>query len=228
MVSAALLALGACADREGNGSQYPGTEPSEGMYEAGPSQAEPMEQQEPGRMQEEPEQMEPGMRTEEPEPRMGEQALRPGEVIGAAMTFDQGEVAINMMGQERAQSDTVREFAGKMVEDHQRSLDGFRRVSMRQNIAPIGGPIAEQLQQKILEARQRYMEASDEDFDRVFARSTVEVHEMALRTIDERLMPAAGGDEELRRQLQQQRGIVQSHLERAREILVRLEPQARR
>src|SRR5690606_7978498 len=91
-------------------------------------------------------------------------------------------------------------------------------------ITPADHPLTRQLEQsaqQTVTALQQYQGAA---FDRAHMNSQVQLHQYALNTIDNFLLPSARSSR-VRNLLQENRAIVQGHLEQARQVLNGLPPQ---
>lgn len=120
------------------------------------------------------------------------------------------EVELGRLAQERASNPQVREFAGMMVRDHQKSGEELMQVAQRNNVQVSTDHREHE------ELRQRLQDLKGAEFDREYIRGMVEAHERAVNQVQEK---AEDGDNaELQQWASRTLPVLRQHLERARQI----------
>lgn len=144
-------------------------------------------------------------------------SLSDGEVVALALAVNRGEIVTSEPVQGRVDQPRVGEFATHMITDHSRAVEELDALG----IAPAENEMSRKLTTSAQATAERLSERPAGDLGRAYMQEQVELHEKALRTYDETLIPSATSDQ-LRSTLEKQRGVVASHLEEARGILGQL------
>jgi putative membrane protein len=145
------------------------------------------------------------------------EAMRPPAIAGTLQAINDAEIEAGRLARDRAQNADVRRFAEMMVNQHNDNNRKVREALSRDNIQPREGAVARQLSEDAQRNLDRLRDTRGAEFDRMYINQQVQMHEDALRLIDNRLMPSAR-DTQMRTLLQDTRQHVSDHLDRAREI----------
>lgn len=160
--------------------------------------------------------------------------LDTGEIrdfVQQAASGNLAEVELGQLAAKRAQSNDVRQFAQRMVQDHTKALDQLRSAVSGANLN-VPAALSPEHQQ----TRQRLSELQGEEFDREYMEVMVDEHEKMADMLEDRSdvagkQPGAaspsnaqrgGGLAPLNSWASQTLPIVQEHLEQARQIEQRL------
>lgn len=126
------------------------------------------------------------------------------------------EIATGEIARDKATNADVKQFAADMVTEHQAMQAQADSLSTRLNIVAAAAP--DSVTQALNDARTRLQgEAAGAGFDRLYMEMQVQAHEATLNMLNQ----AAGATQnaELRTLVQNAIPAVQTHLDRARQIL---------
>lgn len=139
------------------------------------------------------------------------------EIIHVARTLNQGEVDTSQPAVEKASNAEVREFAQRMVSDHQREIQNLEREARDARLTPLPNDTSSKLQKKTQEMTVKLKTKDGQEFDRAYMKGQIKLHEKALSELDDRLIPSAQNGR-IRGYLTQMRTIVNQHLIDAKAI----------
>jgi putative membrane protein len=144
----------------------------------------------------------------------GPQTAANGEqYVGLAGSGDFFEIQSARIAQQKAQRPEVRELAGMILADHQRSAAELARTAAEARPPISASPVLSADQQAKIQALRS---ANGPAFDQTYLQQQVEAHEQALTLVT---AYATGGDvEALRRHASSSAAPIQRHLARAREL----------
>jgi putative membrane protein len=132
--------------------------------------------------------------------------------VAKAGAGDLYEIQSSQMAATRARSPQVRAFAQMLVTDHERSTQMVADAARRDGLSP-RPPMLEPPQRTMLRQLER---ARDRDFDRMYLNQQIPAHQQALNL--HRTYARTGDGRALRQTAQGVVPVVQSHLERARQL----------
>lgn len=145
--------------------------------------------------------------------------LTDAQVAGVLSVADSAEIKPSQIALQRAQNAQLRAFAERMVTDHGMLEDSLRGMLRISRLTPEPSPLAMQIQAEAARALSTLERQSGADFDLEYARAMVQSHELALNTIETRLLPDVQSPA-LRAALNHAvRPTVQAHLASIRAIL---------
>jgi putative membrane protein len=149
----------------------------------------------------------------QPAPPSPQTAANGEQYVGLAGSGDFFEIQSARIAQQKAQRPEVRELAGMILADHQRSAAELARAAAEAR-PPIGAvPVLSADQQSKIQALRA---ASGAAFDAAYLQQQIEAHQQALTLVT---AYASGGDVEvLRRHASTSAAAIQRHLARAREV----------
>jgi putative membrane protein len=153
------------------------------------------------------------------------------QFIQQAASGNLAEVELGQLASQRAQSNDVRQFGQRMVQDHSKALDQLRSAASSANVS-----VPTTMSQEHQNIRQRLSSLQGEEFDREYISVMVDEHQKMVNMLEERrdaagMQPGAaspsnaqqgGGMAPLNSWASQTLPIVQEHLEQARQIQQRL------
>lgn len=139
------------------------------------------------------------------------------EIVHVARTLNQGEVDTSQPAVEKASNAEVREFAQRMVSDHQREIQNLEREARDARLTPLPNDTSSKLQKKTQEMTVKLKTKDGQEFDRAYMKGQIKLHEKALSELDDRLIPSAQNGR-IRGYLTQMRTIVNQHLIDAKAI----------
>lgn len=121
------------------------------------------------------------------------------------------EVEAGKLAQDKARSDDVKKYAGKMVEDHGKMLDEQKKMAEQKQMQMPAEPAA-----KHKAAMKKLEAARDDQFDQAYLRQMVQDHQAALK--DAQRAAKEARDPELKASAREAVPHIQQHLAEARKL----------
>jgi putative membrane protein len=143
--------------------------------------------------------------------------LTDSQIVAVAAALNAAEVDQAKMAVGRARQNAVKEFAQMMIAHHGKAVKDVNELSTRLNLTPADSEVVTRLRVKATETLTELQKESANDFDDEYIEAQVEMHEKALKKLDEKLLPNAQ-NAELKSLLQTMRTQVADHLEKAKAI----------
>jgi putative membrane protein len=129
-----------------------------------------------------------------------------------------GEVREGNVAREKATDPAVREFATMMVNEHNEGNVKAEEQLAKKEIPSDDSTMSRELDASSAAAADALRaSAAGAAFDRMYMDRQIQAHEHVLTSIDKTLLPAAH-DKVVRQALNDMRGTVSKHLERARQV----------
>lgn len=142
--------------------------------------------------------------------------LSDGQIAEILTTVDSGEIEQAQLALNKATDPEVRAFATHMVEQHTASKQAAAQLTS-QTLRPAQSPKSKELQAAGVQTLERLNSADASNFDVSYIAAQIEQHADVLKLIEDQLLPAVN-EPALRDYLGNARGMVQQHLDRARQI----------
>lgn len=136
------------------------------------------------------------------------------EIVGAVDTaeIDQAQVALG-----KTNDPNVRAFATHMVDEHTTAKQTGEQLASQAGLTRAPSPKASELQTKGTQTLETLKAADAATFDATYIQSQVDQHAEVLKMIDDQLLPAVT-QPALRDHLTTARGMVQRHLDQAKQL----------
>src|SRR5690606_34699479 len=125
----------------------------------------------------------------------GDETLSEAEVIGLARMINRGEVDHATAARDRLSSPAAKSFAERMIEDHGDALTELDRAAQSRDITPVEGDDAQRLSKDVMQMIDDLGQKEGDEIDETFLSDQEKLHERALRTIEEDLLPSVTDDE---------------------------------
>lgn len=132
------------------------------------------------------------------------------QFLTQAVEGDLAEIALGELAEQKGQSEEVREYGQKLVEDHSRGLDAKKQLAEAQGIE-----VPEEPSPEAQQMHDQLSRLSGEEFDREFARHMVEDHEKAISMFETQ---AEGDDSETGELAEETLPVLEEHLQIAEAI----------
>lgn len=146
-----------------------------------------------------------------------DEAMTAADVAAVLAVINQAELRLARLARQRSEDEEVREYAHTLQEQHAQ-LDEEVLMALEGNpSAPESVPIARQIQQQAQAMEGRLNGLSDQEFDQAFIQSQRQMHEKAVRIIENDLLPQTQS-RPMRVVLLRAKEHMQAHLQRAREL----------
>ena len=143
--------------------------------------------------------------------------LSDGQIAAVLMTVDEGEIEQAQAALQRATDPEVRAFATHMVDQHTASKQAGTQLASQTGLKPLESPKSSELRANAAQQLERLNAADEANFDITYVSGQIEQHAAVLKLIEDQLLPAVN-QPGLRDHLQNARGMVQEHLDRARQL----------
>ena len=114
-----------------------------------------------------------------------------GEILYVLQTINKGEISQAQLAMQRSQNPEVQQTAQLIIQDHLALQQRINQVADQTGAQLMETELSRTIADKASKARQDLMELSGEEFDRAFLEKQVTMHEMALQTAREDLLPDA-------------------------------------
>ncbi len=140
--------------------------------------------------------------------------LSAGAILSQMEAANRAEIAEARTAQRKAATSTVRQFAGKLAQDHRRNLEEARSLAKRLNVStvPAAGPTEDQSAEQGELAAKR-----GKEFDRAYLDHEVQAHQENIDKIEHQLLPAAR-QPEVKAYLQKTVEAMRGHLAGAKQL----------
>jgi putative membrane protein len=153
------------------------------------------------------------------------------EFIEEAAMANMAEIQLSQLAQKRTQNQQVRQFAQRMVNEHQKALEGLRTAAKQANVQ-----LPNELDQEHRQKQERLQGLKGAEFDREYMNMMVEAHEDTVELLEERADQRQGagtvgttgdqaraddgqpGAQQVNTWAQQTLPTVQQHLQQARQL----------
>ena len=147
----------------------------------------------------------------------GTGTLNDAQIAHVAVTANAIDSTAGEMAKQKAQSQTVKDFATTMVTDHTGVNQQAVALATRLNVSPEDNDVSRQLRAGADSAMTNLQGTSGAAFDRAYMDREVAFHQAVLDALDGTLIPGAQNSE-LKQLLQDVRPAIAAHLERARSV----------
>lgn len=139
-------------------------------------------------------------------------------VAGALTTANSGAIEVAQLGVAEAESNQVREFAQRLIDEHRAAGERTEGLLNDEGIASANWALTTDLQNNTRETLEALRTYDGADFDREFMEWEVQNHRYVIETIENTLIPAAR-DGDLEDHLEALLPTLRDHLRSAQSIL---------
>ena len=133
------------------------------------------------------------------------------EFAKKAAQGNMAEVKLGQLAEEKAQSEEVKKFARRMVEDHTKANDKLKEVAMKENIT-----LPTDLDPKDEAEYERLSKLSGPEFDKAYAKLMLKDHEHDIAEF--RRESTSGRKPEVKQFAAETLPVLESHLREARQM----------
>jgi putative membrane protein len=148
--------------------------------------------------------------------------LTDGQISTVLSNINEGEIAAAKLAKSKATHKEVKEFADLMAKQHAENREENRNLTAKNKIRPQQSDLANSLKKDAENSNKNLKRTAKDQFDVAYVTGQVAMHEKALSTLDDILIPSAQ-DAELKKYLEQTRTAVNTHLEHAKELQTRFQ-----
>jgi putative membrane protein len=141
------------------------------------------------------------------------------KIAAVASVSNMSEILPSQLAAQRAQSAQVKQFAQRMIAEHQQLEQQMQQMLKAKGVAPEHNAYSYQQQQNLQPTMRELQSASGAAFDKLYMQHQVASHMSTLHALDTSLIPNAK-DPQMRAMLQQKaRPAVAGHYTESRRIL---------
>ncbi len=148
-------------------------------------------------------------------------ALPDTQIAKILITINEGEIDAGKVAKSNAQSKAVKDFATMMVDQHEKNSRETKDLAKQNKINPEDNETAKMLYEDAKNSNRDLKRNGKADFDRAYVKQQIMMHEKALSTLDDTLIPAAQ-NKDFKAHLEKTRTAVSQHLEHARDLQTKL------
>lgn len=148
-------------------------------------------------------------------------AIPDTQIAKILMTINEGEIDAGKVAKSNAQSKAVKDFATMMVDQHEKNSLETKELAKRHKINPEDNDTAKMLYEETKNSNRDLKRSGKADFDRAYLKQQITMHEKALSTLDDTLIPSAQ-NREIKAHLEKTRTAVSQHLQHAKDLQTKL------
>lgn len=139
------------------------------------------------------------------------------QIAAIVVTANQIDIANGELATSRSENPEVKEFAERMIEDHQSVNQAASDLVTRLGVTPEENATSRTLKESADATREQLKGLSGTEFDKAYVDNEVAYHKAVIAVLDETLIPSAK-NEELKAMLVGVRPAFVAHLEHAQSI----------
>lgn len=144
--------------------------------------------------------------------------LSDGQIAQILASVDSAEIEQAELALKEATSEEVRGYAKHMVDQHKAAKDTGARLASQSGLQLAESPKAKELEVNGTKTLEQLKTADEKNFDVTYLHAQIEQHAQVLTLIKDQLLPAVS-DSGLREHLTTARGMVEQHLDQAKQLL---------
>lgn len=144
------------------------------------------------------------------------------QIAKIVMTIDEGEIEAGKVAKKHAQNQEVKAFATMMVDRHETNKKELKHFAKKNKIKPEDSDLAKSLKQEAKTAEKDLKRQDKAEFDRAYIKNQIAMHEKALSTLRDSLIPAAQNTE-FKTHLEKVATHVAEHLEQAKTLETKIQ-----
>ncbi len=143
--------------------------------------------------------------------------LTDDQIAKVLVTINEGEIDAAKMAMKKAQAESTKEFAKMMVEEHKNNESEIKNLASKNKISMSNSDLAKTLKEDAKKSNKDLNKTSESDFDKVYIGQQIMMHEKALTTLNDTLIPNAKNPA-LLDHLKKTQTAVTAHLNHARQM----------
>ncbi len=149
-------------------------------------------------------------------------AIPDTQIAKILMTIDDSEIDAGKLAGKHAQSQEVKDFAKMMVDRHQTNMKATKEFAKKNKIKPEDSDTAKALKEEAKLAEKDLKRQEKGAFDRAYIKNQIAMHEKALATLKDSLIPSAQNSD-FKTHLEKVATHVAEHLAHAKSIDTKLQ-----
>lgn len=147
--------------------------------------------------------------------------LNDAQVAEVLETINEGEIDAAKLAKKHAKNSEVKEYAKMMKNEHEKNKDETKKIAKKQDFGMDKSDLEDLLEDEA-EASNKNLTKNKDNFDKVYMDQQIKMHEKALATIKETLLPNTKNSA-LKDHLMKTQTAVTAHLEHARALQIKLQ-----
>jgi putative membrane protein len=136
---------------------------------------------------------------------------REGKILAVLITADNDEISAAKVALAKNVSPSVKNYAQKILHDHQKHLDETYALSKNKNIKPIESKTSQSIQRKDQEELSKLQKKDGTKFEKKYVKEMVKTHENALALLDKAIPKIK--DPQVKQYLVATRAVISEHLQ---------------
>ncbi|MBC7742312.1 MAG: DUF4142 domain-containing protein [Bdellovibrionaceae bacterium] len=148
---------------------------------------------------------------------LAQSKMNDARIAKALITINEGEIDAGQTAHRKAQTKEVKDFADMMVTEHKNNIKETRKVAHAAKFSPEKSELSESLKDMAQSSNKDLKKTDKAAFDSAYVNQQVTMHEKALSTLNDTLIPQASSAE-LKSHLEKTRGAVSMHLDHAKKM----------
>jgi putative membrane protein len=143
--------------------------------------------------------------------------LTDGQIVDLVKIANEGEVDLGKVGKSKAENKDVKDFAKKMVDEHNKGEKDTKEVAKKGKIKAIETQASKDLKNSTKDKISSLKKLKGNEFDKAYIGAQIEVHQAMLDDLNNKFIPAAQNPE-LKAHLEATKAHVQEHLATAQQL----------
>lgn len=144
-------------------------------------------------------------------------AIPDTQIAKILLTINDGEIDAAKTAKKHAQNQAVKDFANMMKDQHEKNMKETKEVAKKNKINPEDSDTSKALKEEAKAAEKDLKRQDKAAFDRAYIKQQIMMHEKALATLKDTLIPNAQNTE-FKAHLEKTSAAVSEHLEHAKSI----------
>lgn len=143
------------------------------------------------------------------------------QIVKTLITINEGEIDAAQIASKNAQNAEVKNFAALMVTEHEANAKETKRLTDQRDLTSQDSTLSASIKSEAKLLNKELKKSDKAQFDRAYVAQQVLMHQKALITLDETLIPNAQ-DPEFKNHLLKTRQAVMTHLNHAKNLQEKL------
>jgi len=147
----------------------------------------------------------------------GQLTTKEKDALAKLHAANQGEVKLAQLAEQTSQSQAVKDFAQRMVTDHQQNDEQLQQLAQSMGV-PLEGKAFQKEQEAAQKSMKQLQSKQGADFDKAYMSLMTKDHEKDAKALDGAAKAAQKNNPQLAAFLEQTRDTVKSHLAEAKQV----------
>lgn len=139
------------------------------------------------------------------------------EIAKVLLTINDGEIDAAQMASRKSSNDKVKDFAKMMIAEHKKNISETKSLAKKNKIDTKDSDLSKTLKEDAKTANKDLKKKDKADFDKEYISQQIAMHEKALDTLKNTLIPNAKNPE-FKEHLEKTQMAVTEHLDHAKKL----------